>query len=63
MYIGDKNKQQRLKNRRALESSKVSEINNFFDVIYEHLSDLYEKVMDDEIDLTELQEQIKQKLK
>lgn len=63
MYIEDRNKQQRLKNRRALESSKVTEINSFFDVIYEHLSDLYEKIMDDEIDLTELQEQIKQKLK
>lgn len=63
MYIEDKNRQQRLKNRRALESSKVTEINNFFDVIYEHLSDLYEKIMDDEINLTELQEQIKQKLK
>lgn len=62
MFIEDKNKEQRLKNRRALECDRVESINSFFDVIYEHLTDLYEQVMDEEITLDEVKQLIKERL-
>lgn len=54
MFIGDKNKDQRRKNRLALESERVEEINLFFDKLNETISELYESVMDEEIELNEV---------
>jgi hypothetical protein len=62
MFIEDKNKEQRLKNRRALESERTEKINNLFDVIHEHITELYEQVMDGEIEIEQVTEEIKKRL-
>jgi hypothetical protein len=62
MFIEDRNKEQRLKNRRALESERTEKINTLFDVIHEHITELYEQVMDGEIEIEQVTEEIKKRL-
>jgi len=61
MYIRDLRRKKRLENQDLLSCEKTRIVNNFFEEIYNKLTDVYESVMDGETELSNWEVSINKK--